>query len=279
MIQNYFPDDPRVYLREELQMRKRRRASYSLRAFARDLSMSPSSLCEFLAGRQGLSKDRVTGISRRLNLSNDQMEHFWNLVEAQFGRSSQAKRIAGVKANQRAKNSHNRLTLERFQLISEWHHFVILEILGLDGKPYDLKDIAEILDLPIPTIRNSIRRMQTLDLVEEITTDTNTTYRVKSNLSVTGDEGENPAIKLAHQEMLGVHARAVDSKSVNDRQSISVVCSINQKDWLEFRRELKEVVFSVISRFAENTDPKDQVVMYSMQAVTLLPQNKKEIAP
>ena len=62
MIQDYLPKDASSYLQEELALRKARRPQYSLRAFARDLGMSPSALSEFLAGQQGMSKDRAVGI-------------------------------------------------------------------------------------------------------------------------------------------------------------------------------------------------------------------------
>ena len=42
----------REILNEELQRRRARRSAYSLRAFARNLRMSPSFLCEIMGGRK-----------------------------------------------------------------------------------------------------------------------------------------------------------------------------------------------------------------------------------
>ena len=76
-----YPRDPRQYLKAELELRQQRRPQYSLRAFARDLNMSPSTLSDFFHGKLGLSKDRVRHIGTKLNLTDMQQSHFNDLLE------------------------------------------------------------------------------------------------------------------------------------------------------------------------------------------------------
>src|SRR2546430_13739191 len=54
--------DYRRVLRKELESRCRTSPRYSLRAFARDLKISPSRLSEILSGKQGLSRAAARGI-------------------------------------------------------------------------------------------------------------------------------------------------------------------------------------------------------------------------
>lgn len=63
------PDEAlRTALKEVLAQRKEKNPSYSLRAFARHLSMSPSFLCEVASGRKGLSRERAEQLRVKLGL-------------------------------------------------------------------------------------------------------------------------------------------------------------------------------------------------------------------
>jgi len=275
MIPNYFPNDPRVYLREELELRKRRRPHYSMRAFARDLEMSPSFLCEFLAGRQGLSRERVSWIARRLDFSNEQGEHFWDLIEARFGRTQDAKRAARLRVGQRLKNTDARMSLERFQFISEWYHFAIVEILLLPGPQRSEQDLARILDISQAKVTSALKRLRDLELIEPDPGNAERPWLIKSEYTFVGDEGADRAIQLAHQQMLMMHTRAIETRAVEDRHSLSVVFSMNNASFTEFSRELREAVVNVLSRFADDAKPKDQVTCLSLQALKLLEEPAK----
>ncbi|MGE0529025.1 MAG: TIGR02147 family protein, partial [Bdellovibrionales bacterium] len=231
MIPNYFPEDARQYLREELHLRKRRRPHYSLRAFARDLEMSPSFLCEFLAGRQGLSRERVLWIGRRLNLSPDQREHFWDLVESRFGRTTGLKKAAGLRALQRCRSSRYRLSLDRFQFVADWYHFAILELLSLDGVEVRPRDLSQVLGISPAIVKEALKRLTELNLIKKVKTESGIKLQVRTDVTVVGDEGESRAIQMAHQAMLGLHAEAVDTMPISDRESLSIIFSISRSDW------------------------------------------------
>ena len=55
-------------LKAELEKRQRANARYSLRAFARDLGVSPSNLSEILQRKAGLSRIKAQEIAKKLNL-------------------------------------------------------------------------------------------------------------------------------------------------------------------------------------------------------------------
>jgi len=56
-------------LERELEMRQAQNSGYSLRAFSRDLDLSPSLLSEVMAGKKGLSESRAKKILGRLGLT------------------------------------------------------------------------------------------------------------------------------------------------------------------------------------------------------------------
>lgn len=271
MIPNFYPADHRIYLREELHLRQSRRPQYSMRAFARDLEMSPSFLCEFLAGRQGLSKERVLWISKKLSLSTEQCEHFWDLVEAKFGRTAEAKKSADFRVLQKTKNEQNHLSLERFHVIADWYHFPLLEILGLPNSDYTFKELSTILGISEITVVEAVERMKTVGLLEEETTEFGTTkYNIKSEYTLAGDEGANRAIQIAHQQFLNMQSRCVDTKPITERENLDVTFRLTQTDWDSMCNELRSAIMSVIAKYADSKAEKDQVVCFTMQMVSLL---------
>lgn len=267
MIPNFYPTDPRFYLREELGLRQARRPQYSLRAFARDLEMSPSFLCEFLAGRQGISRERVHWLAKKLNLPDEQREHFWDLVEAKFGRSPESKKSANVRVVQRSRNQKGKLSLERFRLIADWYNLVILEILSLPDRKYGTKALAEILGISDKEVKSSLARLKLLGLIAE---SEDGAITVSEDVTSTEENGPNDAIRLAHQQMLQMHAAQTEKKTIAARESLSIAFGIADADWSDFRRELKEAIVNVASKYSNRENKKDQVVCLSAQALTLL---------
>ncbi len=271
MIPNFFPSDPRFYLREELGQRQSRRPQYSLRAFARDLEMSPSFLCEFLAGRQGISRERVHWLAKKLSLPDEQREHFWDLIEAKFGRSPDSKKMAGLRVVQRSKTHKSKMSLERFRLVADWYHFVILEILSLPDTRYSPKAMAEILGITEKEVKQAITRLKALDLITETEAeDGKVRWAVSEEITSTEEAGNNDAIQLAHHQMLQMQAAQIEKKGVDKRESVSVTFAMADADWPDFRRELKESIIAVISKYGMKPTGKNQVACLSTQVIKLL---------
>jgi uncharacterized protein (TIGR02147 family) len=266
MFPQHFPQDHRAYVREELELRQKRRPAYSMRAFARDLEVSPSFLCEFLAGRQGLSRERTVWIAEKLKLTAEQAEHFQDLIEAKFALNADKKKLAKFRAQQRNRNSDSHLSLENFHLIADWYHFALLEILGVPGPQKSMKQIARLIDVPEADLKEASARLLRLGLLKK---DGDRLTPVDDTTSA-GGEIPDRAIRLSHQQTLAMHAAAVDRKEYTERENVSVTFSIAAQDWPKLRKEIQQSVMNVVARFAGVEAPKDQVVSLGLQAITLL---------
>jgi uncharacterized protein (TIGR02147 family) len=258
-------------VREELRSRQKRRAQYSLRAFARDLEISPSFLCEFLAGRQGLSKARAIWIADKIKLTEEQKEHFLDLIQAHFGINQAQKKAADFRAKHRAKNISSHLRLERFHLIAEWYHFVLLEILTLPGEPRPLEEISAILDVPVEDLEAAISRLKNLDLITTQETNGRVIYQPVEENTTVGEDTPDQAVRLMHQQTLAFHSHAVENKPYSERENVTVTFAICQEQWPELRKAMQKAVFDAVAVFANAPKAKDQVVNLTMQMITLLP--------
>jgi uncharacterized protein (TIGR02147 family) len=271
MIPDFYPPDGRDYLREELSLRQARRPNYSLRAFARDLNMSPSSLCEFLTGRQGLSLGRVHHVAERLGMAPAQRDHFSDLVEAKFGRSPEIRRSAEVRAKRRAIDDSHRLSREKFYFVADWYHLTLLEILSLPRAKYSPDELAEILNISAAQVQLACERLQQLGLISPRSKSSASSFDVLDDVTLAGDNGPDEAIRQCHQQLLLMQARAVDRKNDQERESLAVSFKIAQKDWQEIRAEMKRAILSIASRYGLDNANNDQVIAMSMQMITLIP--------
>lgn len=264
------------YLQEELTARKRRRPGYSLRAFARDLEMSPSSLSEFLSGRQGLSRERLNFISKKIRLTDWQTEYMWDLIESKFGRSPLEKKAAGARLTAKTKSHEHRLSLEKFKFIADWYHLSILEVLELSGRQKTPAEIGKLLFISTSQVKEALQRLLRLELLIEDKSNPDRPYTVQTSATVTGDEGSQRAIQLFHEQFLQMQSEMVSKKDISERESLSVSLSIPSRHWKDFRREAKQALISILTKYASlgetQGEAKDQVVLGSFQLVTVLPQ-------
>lgn len=80
--------DFRKFLRDELKRRHQRNPSYSLRAFARDLKLSASRLCEVLNGHGTLSRMSAVKLAETMGLNDAEAAYFVDLVDQENPRSA-----------------------------------------------------------------------------------------------------------------------------------------------------------------------------------------------
>jgi uncharacterized protein (TIGR02147 family) len=107
---------------------------YSMRAFARDLEISPSRLSEVLNERGGLSSEMAYKIAVKLGLEKEEINYFQALVERRHGRSEKIKKRAISYLQRKSVDEDFRnLSLDAFKVISDWYHFAILSAMELDN--------------------------------------------------------------------------------------------------------------------------------------------------
>ena len=103
--------DYRKILSEEFRRRMKRNLNYSLRAFSRDLNISPSSLSKILRGKQGLSPSMARKICSILNFDENKSQLFCDLVTLQDGRNHLMKGSAKKRIDKHLRDSNKNVLL------------------------------------------------------------------------------------------------------------------------------------------------------------------------
>jgi uncharacterized protein (TIGR02147 family) len=251
----------RTLLQREYALRKRRNASYSLRAFARDLGLPAPKLSQALRGIRGFSAERANAIAEKLRLSSSERELFVSLVEREHARSKIAKRKADelVQAFME-EQGFGELDLERFKIISDWYHFAILELTEVKGFRAEPQWIAKRLSISIAEVELAIQRLLDFGLLTE-----KDQSLVQTQIDLATPSGiPSRELREHHSQILQKADRALEDVSIHERDFSAVTLAISQEDLPEARAMLKEFRRRFTQRMQANPN-KDRVYCVALQ--------------
>jgi uncharacterized protein (TIGR02147 family) len=235
-------------LRAVLATRMRRNPRYSLRAFARDLQVAPSTLSEVLAGKQTLSLAKGAALVQALHLSSDEREHFLDLVAANQRADTTLKRSALARLRERVMGSlFHEIEGARFRSIARWHHLVILEFLKLTEVRLDAAAIAARLRLPRFVIVRALARLEAMGLVHP---GEDGVHRPTHAAVSTGDFAESAFVRRFHADMIKLAGSALDEQSLTERDFQSLVIAIDERDVPALQRRIREFQRSIAREFS-----------------------------
>lgn len=174
-------------------LRKRRSANrrYSLRAFARDLGMEPSTLSRILKRQRNIPVDTLERIASRLGLEGEEAAAF----------CSSALRTRGVllKTSVAPVDRHALRADRHFRIITDWEYFAFLNLMKLKGFDPAPSSVAARLGISQARATAVIR-----DLIEHgmIRRERDGSFTRLHPKLTTSDEQASLALRIAHgQEM------------------------------------------------------------------------------
>ncbi|MGZ3694339.1 MAG: TIGR02147 family protein [Bdellovibrionota bacterium] len=128
----------KAHLQNELGRRCRSNSRYSLRAFARVLELDPSSVSQIIAGKRRTSARMMTKICEKIGWpqSNDAVAGEFELLSA-----------------------------DAFAAISDWYHYVILDLTLLKNFKNDAQWIARKLGITRSEAQIALERLQRLGML------------------------------------------------------------------------------------------------------------------
>jgi len=260
----FYPQDSRYYLQNELSERLKRRPHYSLRAFARDLEVSPSSLSEVLNGRYRFSRQRVSALAKKIKLSSEHAEHWQDLLDLRFGKSETAKKKAQLRIQSRAQTSKKMVDVDSFKMISNWEALVLLEIFGF-SQPLSNAEVAKILGVRKAKVEALIPHLLRLNLI----------YWNQNKWSPTNDDTfvgadvPSAAIRQFHKQILKKAEKALEEQDLSRREFRSTVFSMRKEDLPALKKDLNQFWMDQIGKYAKPSG-NDAIYCFSMQLFDLL---------
>ena len=187
--------DLRDLLRERLRQARRRNPRYSLRAFARQLGLDHSTLSQLLRGKRPFSPKATRRIGERLGLSENLTDYYL--------RNSRAGATSG--GSEKGSRTEPQLSLDTFHVISDWHHYALLELTRLKNFRADSRWIAEALAIGVSEVNIALQRLLRLGLLEM---DGRRWHDRSGNASIAADE-MTPLLRIKVQQQ--VHELALEA--------------------------------------------------------------------
>jgi len=230
--QNY-----RDILKTRLEERCRANPRYSLRAFARDLKISPSRLSEILRGKQGLSKQYSEQIAHRLGLNENETQVFTSMVTLTDARSKKERALAKTLLTQLEESEQkvNAIREDTFRVIEDWYHYAIIELVQMPSFVNSAVWISRRLGITIYEADAAIARLKRVGLLAEEKGKLVATERGY----VTTDEIPSESIRKFNLQILEKASTAITTQSIHEREIGTLTIGIDERDLPEYKQMIK----------------------------------------
>lgn len=254
--------DYREVLRSALLERQGSNPAYSLRAFARDVGLTAAQLSLVLSGKRGLSKSSGQKICHALGMSPDESGYFEILIESSHARRISDRKRARAKLSsfESYRSDAYRLQLNLFKVISDWHHFALLQLLGIRGQSHASVDLASELGISNSVVIEALDRLTQLELIEKH----GKRYKVLRDTVATTDGVPSEAIRKFHRQILEKALQAIPNQSVDERYLMTTILPVSQSDMARAQARIQEFHQKFVEEFGSAPD-QDRIYGLAVQ--------------
>jgi len=245
---------------------------YSLRAFARDLKLSPATLSYVMNGQKGLSMPVAQSVAASIGLNEKEAEIFCCLVESKHGRSKTARTIAQARLAQLEYHPKvATLQLDVFQTIADWYHLAILQLVQVKKIDSDTKWMANQLGIQVFEVETAIERLKRLELL--LVDDGH--YRVSKEMVFAPDGVPSDAIRKFHRQVLEKAMQSISDQTIDERYLNTTLLPVKLSDLPQAKEKIRKFHREFDAEFTPRAqDPGDHVYALAVQFFSLTPKLK-----
>ncbi len=236
-------------LQEAFQARREKNPSYSLRAFSRDVGISPTTLCKVFRYERNLSPTNLKRLTAFLELSPFEVEKL-------------SVRSLGKRKGE-GRNLTRQLAEDEFRLISDWYYFAILNLAKTISCQAEARWVAKRLGISVVEAYGAIRRLERMGLVKK---KGRRLLRTSEPIRTT-TEVPSSALKKFHRQQLELAIQAIGTVPVDRRSITSVTMALDPARLPMAKRKIEEFRVA-LSNFLEGGEKKE-VYLLSLQLFPL----------
>ena len=253
----------RHLLQLELARRCQANPSYSLRAFARQLEIEPSSLSQIITGKRTLSPELMTRLLADLGANEA-------TSKACLRELAIAKRREAIEKSHRDDDHLFELIAEdSFAVMKDWYHYALMEMTYVQPLPPDFELISRCLGISPEEAQLATERLLRMGLLV-----IENGYLRKTNALITngrsGDTGE--ALKELQRQILTKALNAIDSTPAEDKDITSITMPVDVSKLPKAREMIKNFRRDLCAYLGTG----DRSRVYNL-AVQLFPVSEKAI--
>lgn len=249
-------------LKEVFTQRQKANAYYSLRAYARDLNVHPSTLSLILKGKRRLPLKNLKTTITALNLSP---------IKESFFKESFYRAKAKLDDIQMKEEYQNRYILDEahHNIIAEWEYYAVLSLVETKDFKSNPEFVAQKLEITVSRAEIVLENLLKANLLK-IEVDE---YILTQNALRTTEDISSKALRKSHIETLDMGKNKLEEVELELRDFSSMTIAINPEKLVEAKtviREFRQKLASLL-RDGEKTD----VYQVAIQLYPLTQQNKE----
>ncbi|MCO4755312.1 MAG: TIGR02147 family protein [Bacteriovoracaceae bacterium] len=237
------------FLSETLNKKQAQNPSYSLRSFARDLELDPSSLSKIINGKRIPDMITVQSILTALNEDADSIKKICARIE-------QEKNIKDFKLST-PKKEYTKTPELIFKIISDPIHYTFLELIKLNDGILDHDFYCKKLKVDNEKLLEVIKNLVEVGLIE-ITENYIKDLTAGFSSHEIGLEQTNKANKSYQKSLLDLSKSSIENVSIEYRDHSAILFATNHKKIFEAKGIVKKFRQSLCD-FLEDVDDKDSV--------------------
>ena len=248
-------------LSEKFKERKRVNPRYSLRAFAKDLKISPSRLSDVLANKGKLSVSKGRVIAKCLHLAPLAAADFIDMIEAS-GRGAQSCRVAAAQRLQlrRELGTVRTLSADEFSVVSDWRYLAVWSFMTLPRFDGRRQTIARHFKMNMIEVEDILRRLERLKMV---------TVRGKNGVIgstqlYTGGSIPQNEIRQFHTQMSLLGKASIESQGFSERHLESAILTIDRSRFGEIEQHVANFGRFLVKEYSDQPT-NDAVYGFSLQ--------------
>ncbi len=262
---------------QEFAKRSQQNPKYSLRAFARDLTLDPAQLSRILRYQKNLSPALAQTVAPRLfPKDRRRQDYFVKLVEWGTAKRPEAKKQIEAYLNKKSSLSFPvPLELDKFQYISNWYSVAILEFCSLPGITPTAAVLAERLGLQTFQVENSFSLLERLGLIQKTA---KLGFKKITSRIHTPTEVPNSYIRQFHNQMIHRGLEALENQPITERNFVARTLTIKKSDLPKIKSMVDDFCEDLYNLVSQNS-PHDSVYQFNFQIFNLEKTSRKTKNP
>ena len=246
---------------------------YSLRAFARDLKVSPAFLSQIMGGKRGLTLGKAQELFSSLGFTETEKKLFMLEVQKEQKRSVKKKAVVQKQIDSAVQQAGaHTFSTEQFDRISNWYPMAILQLIRMKDSPRKNKSkfcvwASKKLGVNQELVETTLDSLIEMSLVSEQTG----MLSVVHDTVWTTHQVPSGAIRMFHRQMIEKAKTAIEMQSIDERFLQSLQFPVLKSDLPNIQNDIVKFRNQMLRKYGRTASgDADTVYGLNLQLFKLL---------